>query len=293
MKIVTTYSGLQDRFKIEKIIEMIAKAGFDAVDFDDIPVETEVWHGSYKDYAKRLRDVAQSFGIVFSQAHAPIVSSILAKYNGNLNLAVDRIKRSVEFAALLGADNVVVHPIQDPKFATQSERIFEKNMKFFSEFVPVAEDCGIRIAIENMVMATLDGIGKRDGVCADPDEFKRYIDSTGSKNVTGCLDFGHSALSGREPQDMLRAMGADYIKSVHIHDNDFIHDSHQLPCTMRMDWDEICKAMADIGYSGDFTLESILFYNKMPDDAIPVALRLMYTVSKSLVDKIERYKNTN
>ncbi len=292
MKIVTTYSGLQDRFSIEKIIEMIAKAGFDAVDFDDIAVETEVWQSSYKEYARHLKDVAQSFGISFSQAHAPIVSSILGEYNGNLNLAVDRIKRSVEFAALLGADNVVVHPIQDPKFATQSEHIFEKNMKFFSQFVPVAEDFGIKIAIENMVMATLDGTRKRDGVCADPGEFKRYIDFLGSKNVTGCLDFGHSALSGREPQDMLRAMGSDYIKSVHIHDNDFIHDSHQLPCTMRMNWDEICKSMADIGYSGDFTLESILFYNKMPDDAIPDAFRLMYTVSKSLVDKIEGYKNT-
>lgn len=292
MKIVTTYGGLQERFSIEKIIEMLAGAGFDAIDFDDIPVETEVWQDSYRDYARHLKNVAQSFGIGFSQAHAPIVSSILSKYSGNLSLAVDRIKRSIEFAALLGAENIVVHPIQDPKFATQSEQIFEKNMNFFSQFVPVAEDCGIKIAIENMVMATLDGMGKRDGVCADPSEFKRYIDSLGSKNVTGCLDFGHSALAGREPQDMLRAMGSDYITSVHIHDNDFIHDSHQLPCTMRMDWDEICKAMADIGYSGDFTLESVLFYNKMPDDAIGDALRLMYTVSKSLVDKIERYRQS-
>lgn len=291
MRIVTTTCGLGGKFPIEKIVEMIASAGFDAIDYDDSPVETIVWQDSYKEYAKHLKSVAQSFGVGFTQTHAPIVSGMLKRYDGNLDFCIERIKRSIEFSALLGAENVVVHPIQDEKFATRSEEIFEKNMNFFSEFVPVAESCGINIAIENMVMVGPDGVHKRDGVCADPAEFKKHIDSLGSKNVTGCLDFGHSALAGREPQDMLRAMGSKYITSLHIHDNDFIADSHQLPCTLKMNWDEICRAMADIGYSGDFTLEAILFYNNFFEDVVPDALKFMYKVAKSLVNRIESYKN--
>ena len=84
MKIVTTNHWLNRRFSVEKSIEMIAKAGFDGVDFDDIPVETEVWQSSYKDYAKHLRNVAESFGVEIRQTHAPITGSVLAHYNGDL-----------------------------------------------------------------------------------------------------------------------------------------------------------------------------------------------------------------
>ena len=290
MKIVTTNHWLNRRFSVEKSIEMIAKAGFDGVDFDDIPVETEVWQSSYKDYAKHLRNVAESFGVEIRQTHAPITGSVLAHYNGDLQFAIDRICRSIEFSHIIGSKNVVVHPIQDPKFATEPERVFEKNMNFFSKLAVCAENYDVKIAIENMVMADLDGIHKRDGVCADPVEFKRYIDSVGSKHVTGCLDFGHSALSGREPQDMLRAMGPDYITTTHIHDNDFVSDSHQLPCTMKMNWDEICKAMADIEYSGDFTLEAVCYLIKYDDNFVPEALSFMYKTAKYLVDKIEAYR---
>lgn len=290
MKIVTTYNGIHERFPIEKNIEMLATAGFDGIDFDDIAIESKVYTDSYKEYAKHLKNVAEACGISFFQSHAPISGELVSTFNNNMQLVTDRMCRSIEFSALLGADNVVIHPIQDPKFATEPERVFERNMSYFGKLVPCAEEFGIKIAIENMVMAAPDGSHKRDGVCAAPEEFKRYIDSLNSKFVTGCLDFGHSALAGRAPQDMLRAMGADYITSTHIHDNDFIHDSHQLPCTMKMNWDEICKAMADIGYMGNFTLEAILFFNNFSDDLIPEALKFMYKVSKNLVDKIEMYK---
>lgn len=286
MKIVTTNHGLHTRFSIEKNIEMIAHAGFDGIDFTDIPIETQVWDNSYKDYAKHLCNVAESFGISFTQTHAPVIGSCLSHFDGNLMSVVDRICRSIEFSSLLGAEHVVVHPIQDPKYATQREKVFENNMNFFSKLVPWAENYGIKLAIENMVMPSLDNRYKRDGVCADPDEFKRYIDSLNSKFVTGCLDFGHSAIAGREPQDMLRAMGADYITSTHIHDNDFVNDSHQLPCTMKMNWEEICKTMAEIGYRGDFTLEAVCFVNGFSDDFILEALKFMYKTAKYLVDKI-------
>lgn len=293
MKIVTTNYSLHRRFSIEKTIEMLACAGFDGIDFDDIPVMTKVWDESYKEYSKHLCNVADNFGISFCQTHAPVINNLLRQFDGDMQFAVDRIRRSIEFSALIGADNVVIHPIQNPKYATESEWVFENNMNFFSKLVPCAEDYGIKIAIENMVMPTLDGVHKRDGVCAEPKEFKRYIDSLGSKYVTGCLDFGHSALSGREPQDMLRAMGSDYITSVHIHDNDFVSDCHQLPCTMKMNWEEICKAMADIGYKGNFTLEAICFFNNFSDEFIPEALSFMYKTSKFLVNKIKKIEEAN
>lgn len=290
MKIVTSFHGIQHKFSDEKIIEMLSCAGFDGIDFDDIPVVEAVHGNSYKEYAKHLCNVAENFGVSFRQAHAPISGALLKELDGNTQIAADKICRSIEFAQLLGADNIVVHPIQKPIHATDPEQVFEENMEFFSKLVPCAEGCGIKLAIENMMMPSFDGSPNRAGVCADPVEFKRYIDYFDSKFVTGCLDFGHSAVSGREPQDMLRAMGSDYITSTHIHDNDFASDCHQLPYTMKMNWDEICRAMADIGYSGDFTLECICFYDKFSEALLPEAFKFMYKTAEHLVNKIEKYK---
>lgn len=294
MRIITTNYSLHYRFPIEKNIELIANAGFDGIDFTDTDVETKVWSDSYKDYAKHLLNVADSFGICFTQTHAPITSDLLRRYDGNMQFVTDRICRSIEFAHLLGAEHVVVHPIPFPRLATKAECLFEENMKFFATLVPYAEQFKVKMAIENMIATdpvAADGV--RCGACADPEDFKRYIDYFDSDYVTGCLDFGHSAISGIEPQEMLRVMGTDYITSTHIHDNDFINDSHQLPCTMKMNWDEICNAMADIGYTGDFTLEAVCFLNKFSDEIVPDALKFMHSVAQSLTSKIEARRVCN
>ena len=290
MKIATTYGGVPKNMAIEKIIESLAVAGFDGIDFDDIAYESEVWQSSYKEYAKHLKNVAESFGISFTQSHAPISGALLKKLDWNKELASDRICRSIEFSALLGVPNIIVHPIQRPEHATEPERVFEENINFLSKLAACAKNNGVKIAVENMIMSDLNGIYNRAGVCADPIEFKKYIDALGKDGATGCLDFGHSAVAGREPQHMLRAMGNEYITCTHIHDNDFVHDWHQLPGLFKTDWEATCRAMAEIDYGGDFTLECVCFYNKLSEDMIPEAFKYMYATAKNMVDKIEKYK---
>lgn len=290
MRIATTYNGVPKNMTIEKTIELLADAGFDGIDFDDTPYESEVWQSSYKEYAKHLKNVAESFGISFTQSHAPISGALLSRLDWNKELAADRICRSIEFSALLGVPNIIVHPIQRPEHATEPERLFEENINFLSKLAACAKDNGVKIAVENMIMADLNGTYSRAGVCADPIEFKKYIDALGNDAATGCLDFGHSAIAGREPQHMLRAMGSEYITCTHIHDNDFVRDCHQLPGILKMNWEEICKSIAEIDYSGDFTLECIYFYNKLSEDMIPNAFKYMYSTAKSMVDRIEKYK---
>lgn len=290
MKIATTFGGVPKNIKIEKIIELLADAGFDGIDFDDTPYESEVWQSSYKDYAKHLKNVAESFGICFTQSHAPISGELLSKLDWNKELASDRICRSIEFSALLGVPNIIVHPIQRPEHTIEPERVFEENMSFLSKLAACAKNNGVKIAVENMIMPALSHTYQHAGVCAAPIEFKKYIDALGKDAATGCLDFGHSAIAGREPQHMLRAMGSEYITCTHIHDNDFVRDWHQLPGIMNMEWDEICRAMAEIDYSGDFTLECIYFYSKLSEDMLPNAFKYMYATAKAMVDKIDKYK---
>jgi hypothetical protein len=52
--------------------------------------------------------------------------------------------------------------------------------------------------------------------------------------------------------NMIHTLGK-HLQALHIHDNDQWHDSHQLPFTMKMDFEAIVKAL-DMLQSGDYTL---------------------------------------
>ena len=63
---------------------------------------------------------------------------------------------------------------------------------------------------------------------------------------------------------MIRELGSR-LQALHIHDNDKHGDSHQIPFSMKIDFNEIAKALKDINYQGELTLEADRYleaYNK-------------------------------
>jgi len=287
MKAVMPTETLADNFGIEKAINMIADAGFEGVDFSDFSSESFVNFDGYIKKAKEVRKLAESRGLTFSQSHGPMVRSLLKA--GNWDYAVERTKRSIEVTSLLGAEAIVIHPFQKGFSISGSQELYEINMDFFRKLIPCCEDYNVKLAIENMVWVDANE-KKCDGICGDPDEFIYYIDSLKSDFATGCLDFGHLTLCGREPQDVIRYLGGDKITCLHVHDNDYISDRHTLPCTMNMNWGEICKALADIEYGGDFTLEASCFVERFDESFLPTVLKYMADLSKYLIKKIQLYK---
>ena len=134
-----------------------------------------------------------------------------------------------------------------------------------------------------------------DGVCANPVEFIKYLDDLGSDYATGCFDTGHCAATGREPHEVLRILGGKRITCLHIHDNDYKSDKHCLPYSMNIDWDEFCKALADIDYKGHFTMEASNFLPKFPDEFVPVALKFKCDLVRFMAERTDKYskeKNT-
>ncbi len=286
MKTVMNTHYLESRFGIEKTIQLIADAGFDGIDYTDMRSETFLID-DYQKRAKVLREQAENSGLKFYQTHAPVPSSLLKQ--GDMDYVKARTIHSLEVASLLGAEAVVVHPIQDSMHKLGDDSVYEKNMDYFRTLLPYCEKYNVKIAIENMTKVDPKTGVKRDGVCAHPLEFKKYLNDLNSLYATGCFDIGHCAATGREPQDVLRILGGNRITCLHVHDNDYMADKHMLPCTMDLNWEEICKALAEIQYSGHLTLEADCFLPKYSDDFIPVALRFMHDTASYLVNKIEKY----
>ena len=85
-------------------------------------------------------------------------------------------------------------------------------------------------------------------------------------------------------------MGKDRIRALHIHDTDFIRDSHTMPFTQKIDYIAVAKTLGEIGYQGDFTYESGSFFNRFPMELYSSGLKLMHDVGRYLIGVLEENK---
>lgn len=283
----TNTDDLLIRFGTEGALNMIIDAGFPAIDISFYNPSESVLSDGYREYARKIRELADSRGAVINQIHAPFSS--FDRYVGEL---VPTMPRYLEFAGLLGAKVAVVHPIQNNNYFEDRDILRDMNMKFYSSLAPIARSSGVRIGIENMWKRRPVSNYIDDSVCADPLELASYYDELSDPDAfTVCLDIGHVAICGREPEHAIKALGSR-IGALHVHDVDYVSDLHTLPGQGKLDWDKVCRALAEVGYDGDFTLEANRFWAGYDDELIPDALRFMSRVSKRLADKIEGYKSS-
>lgn len=287
----TTWCAL--RFGEKRSIEMIAAAGFDAADYSMTELRSDggiLSTDEYKKYAAELRETAERCGIFFNQAHAvTYMGAEDAETEYRRLVAANR--RAIEVAGLMGIKTIVVHPISGGRYIGREEQVFELNMKYFRELLPCAEKYGVKIACENMWCGDEKRGVARGSVCSNPFEHAHYVDEINNEMFAACLDVGHSSLAGREAQDCIRVLGSR-LQALHIHDNDYRDDMHTLPGLSEMNWDEITKALADINYQGDFTLETDHFFDSLTTvEETKTGLKLSELIGRKMISKIENFKN--
>lgn len=281
----TNTNDLLLRFGVRDALNMIMDAGFPAIDLTFYKPSELVLSDNYADTAKMIRALADSRGVIINQIHAPY--SGFERYTEEI---IPTLPRCLEFAGLVGAECAVVHPIQNSDYYTDREMLRHLNMKFYSSLAPVARSAGVKIGIENMWKRRPVSNFIDDSVCADPHELASYYDELSDPAAfTVCLDIGHVALCGRDPEYAIKVLGSR-IGALHVHDVDYVNDLHTLPGQGKIEWDKVLRALAEIDYKGCFTLEAYTFWQNYPDDLLPAALGFMNTVARRYADKIEEYK---
>ena len=288
MKTVVETHFIKKHFSEAKTYELIKQAGFDAADLS-------LYYGSikldenYRAAAKETRRLLDEVGLPCVQAHAPFYLWKNPGFQYGMTMDVSEptfleLTRSIEYAAIAGSKNIVVHGILVPD-GPKTAASMDYNYKFFQALAPYARDAGIKIAVENIP----DGY---NSVLPSPfmlSEMLRRLDDP--EVFCACIDVGHSNLERIQPQDFIRNMTPGTVQALHIHDNFGSVDNHLLPGHGRLDWNEITKALADIDYQGDFTLEAVSFWKAFDADTMPDAIALAAKVARKLVNKIEAYRN--
>ena len=280
------------KFDDEKAIELIAKAGFDAVDFsmNDLQNDNSVLlSANFKSYIEMLCDVAKRNDVFFNQGHA-----LSYVYHEDKEIArrllIERNIRALEIAGLMGIKILVIHPVESGDYIGREQYVFEENVKYFKALLPYAHKYGVKLACENMWCSNKKKGVRTGSVCSNPYEHAYYVDAVADEMLVACLDVGHSSIAGRQAQDCIRVLGKR-LGALHIHDNDYLDDMHTLPGLSEMNWDEITKALAQVDYQGDFTLETDHFFDSLCTvEETECGLKLAALIGRKLINKIEQYK---
>jgi len=161
------------------------------------------------------------------------------------------METSLRNAKLWGAETVLLVPaVVDAK--TSYADAWKRSQAEIRQMIPLAKELKVVIAVEEVWNKFL----------TSPLEFARYIDEFKSPWVRAYFDVGNVVLFGY-PQDWIRTLGPRIAK---VHIKDFRFKSTPTSggksvadfCPLlegQIDWPEIYKALAEIGYQGTATVE--------------------------------------
>lgn len=285
MKISTEIASAARIIGEGKAIELYAKAGFDAWDLSMFAMCRYDWGtgcclendhplagNEYLKFVRELRRIGLDHGIHCNQSHAPFPVSCPDVRS--------QLKRAIECTAEAGGEICIVHPSNDCSP--------EENAEMYFELLPFAKGCGVKIAAENMWNWKRGANTSSFAACSTTESFNAHLDAVNDEYLIACLDIGHAEMagSGSGVVDMIHGLGKR-LQALHIHDNDRLHDSHQLPFTMAIDFQKVVSALREIGYSGYFTLEADQYLKAFTSETVFEGMKNMANSAKKLAEMFE------
>jgi len=218
-----------------KRISLAKRCGFEGIEMSGAMEDL--------DRAKALGAKARQAGVPihsvsFGGWHAPLSdprAEVVAKGLAGMETAMRSAKA-------MGADVVLLVPAVVTETVSYRQA-YERSQKNIRKLLPLAEELGVTIAVENVWNKFL----------LSPLEFARYIDEFDHPRLKAYFDIGNVILFGFS-QDWIRTLGR---RIVRIHLKDFKRKGYQWTNLLDGDvnWPEVRKALHEIGYTGYLTTE--------------------------------------
>jgi len=156
--------------------------------------------------------------------------------------ALEVLRVSIRFAALLGADTILVHPGQlTPQ--VRYDVMYANFREALRQAAPAAERAKVAVGVENVWNKFL----------LSPLEAQRFIEEVGSASVGIYFDVGNF-VPWAYPEQWISMLGRG-IKKVHF--KDFKRKAHQFVPLLEgdVDWPAVMQALRGIGYESDVIQE--------------------------------------
>ena len=180
-----------------------------------------------------------------TQGHLPIGFRMVSNRE---NLPI--LLRHIDLYYACGVKNMVLHCERKPTNSNVDiTNMFNLNveaLKIIADYIKGRDIC---ICLENLYANT------EYFSCDFADDLIKIIDAVGSDQFGICLDTGHLHISGGNQGDFIRRAG-HLLRAIHIADNRGEQDEHLMPYNRgTVDFTDVARALAEIGYDGLFNLE--------------------------------------
>ena len=283
-KISLSTSAFTHIYSVKEAFTKIKEAGADAVDLDlssgryDVSDPNSIYAKSEDEfctYFTGLKKHADDIELEVGQTHGRIRGYYIDMPANFVENHTKNARLDCYATKLLGAPVTVFHSsntFRNPPERVSSEQMRRYTFDMFSTCIPLAKEFGVKIATETFgAVAQLGGIMDFFG---DLNEFQAMYNrlcaiEDFSDYFTMCMDTGHTNMCTAhgfpKPADAIRILGKN-ITCLHLHDNHILHDTHMLPGTGNIDWQDVLTALDDIGYKGNYNLEIALgSFGKSPE----------------------------
>ncbi len=221
---------------LDDTLALCRDAGYEAVELvfsDDKDLRVDMGDADLRKVADQCRASAVEIGSVIAQPQER--GNLLSPDKGARELCIKRLRRSVEIAAILGVDGVLLHPGQ-LSVEADYQQAWDHLRDALRAVAVMAEDRGVAIGVENVWNKFL----------LSPVEARLFVDEVGSDSVGIYLDTANMMAYGY-PEQWIRTLGAR-IKKVHF--KDFVRREHRFVNLLDgdADWPAIMRELRAIGY---------------------------------------------
>lgn len=257
----TDFAGESTQLEqIKATLGKIAGAGFTHIHWCH-EWDREYMYSSYE--MQQIREWMEEYGLQSKALHSSKGSArdvsvrethyrkdYTSGWEYNRRAGVELIKNRVDLAVALGAGEIVLH-LYVPYLTIQEkpevkEEFYACVCKSLDELMPYCLEKRVRICIENL----FDMPGEYMLEAWDR-LFERY-----PKEFLGlCYDTGHANMVWRERAPEILGRYGDRLYAVHIHDNNGAMDSHWVPGTGSIAWENVMDTIAKSAYEGALVLE--------------------------------------
>lgn len=235
--------------------EMLAKAGFSAVDMNDTSHNPELFLKSEDEQLSFLNKAVKNIrdaGLVIGQCHAPHSVSLWCSTPQEVEQRIVAIENCVKTVNRFDIPYTVIHPFVFAfnKEDENPEKLWQFNVDTIRRICKCATNT--TICLENM-----PGVG---GVIRTGEDMAQMISDIGEDNLMVCFDTGHLICQNLKSSEFFAAVG-DRIKTLHIHDSIPGQDLHLLAGEGRGNWQDFMTALKQYNYQGTINSESNFVYN--------------------------------
>ncbi len=208
--------------------------------------------------------------------------SLSSPDNEERRKAIAFSKKYIQAASNLGAETILIVPgavdvaWDDSRPVVPYQEVWDNATKSLKELVPIAEEAGVNIGLENVWNKFL----------LSPMEMKIFIEQFESSRIACYLDLGNTLANGY-PEHWISLLG-EHVKAIHVKNFErtdcggVLHGFGDSLKVGNLDYNKVKSAMKSINYQGPLTVEMIPF-SRLPDMVLP-DMELAQKVAKELLE---------